>query len=137
MMHGIAHALHLIDGVGQAHQEALVQIVVYRTAQLVHPRKVPIWLDVVRQIDDLFQQGHIRLAGSVPADGLVNGVLHAEDVTGHGGAGLGVQQLQGVLLQLVQPDIVPVAQGQLLLHIQLLGAVVEEGSDVASVSSAP
>ena len=76
-----------------------------------------------------FQQGHIRLAGSVPADGLVNGVLHAEDVTGHGGAGLGVQQLQGVLLQLVQPDIVPVAQGQLLLHIQLLGAVVEEGSD--------
>ena len=83
MMRGIAHALHLVDGVRQAHQEALVQIVVYRTAQLVHPRKVPIGLDVVRQIDDLFQQGHIRLAGGVPADGLVNGVLHAEDVTGH------------------------------------------------------
>ena len=40
-----------------------------------------------------------------------------------------VQQLQGVLLQLVQPDIVPAAQGQLLLHIQLLGAVVEQGGD--------
>ena len=40
-----------------------------------------------------------------------------------------VQQLQGVLLQLVQPDIVPAAQSQLLLHIQFLGAVVEEGGD--------
>ena len=38
-----------------------------------------------------------------------------------------MQQLQGVPLQVVQPDVILCAQGQLPLHIQLLGAVVEQG----------
>ena len=41
----------------------------------------------------------------------------------------GVQQLQGVLLQVVQLDVILSAQGQLLIHVQLLGAVVEQGGD--------
>ena len=129
MVDGIAPLLHLPDGIIQAHQKALVQILIDRLAQPVHPVEIPGGLNIIRQIDDLLQQRHIRLTGGVPQNGLIDLILHAEHVPGDGGAGLAVQQLQGFPLQPVQLDAVFLAQGQLLLQIQLLGAVVKQRGD--------
>ena len=100
MVDGVAPLPHVLDAVVQCLQKAAVQVGVYRLAQILHAGKIPAGLDIVRQIDDLFQQGR---------------------------PGFGMQQLQGVPLQVVQPDVILGAQGQLPLHIQLLGAVVEQG----------
>ena len=111
----------------------MVQILVHSAAQLLHAVKIPARLDVVRQIDDLLQPGHVRLAGSVIPDGIVHRVLHAEHTAGNGGTGLAVQQLQGLPLQFVQLDAVLRAQRQLLRHIQFLRAVVEQRRDAGLV----
>ena len=66
------------------------------------------------------------MAGGVPPDRPVDLIVHAEHLPGDGRAGLSVKQLQRLLLQLVQLDAVLTAQGQLLRHIQLLRAVVEQ-----------
>ena len=47
-------------------------------------------------------------------------------MAGDGRAGLGVQQLQCLSLQRVEGDAVLLTKGQLLRHVQLLGAVVEQ-----------
>ena len=65
------------------------------------------------------------MARGVPPDGVVDFIVHTEHVPGDGRAGLGVEKLQGLLLQLVQLDAVPAAQFQLLLHVQLFCAVVQ------------
>ncbi|CAN4024586.1 tRNA pseudouridine(38-40) synthase TruA, partial [Dysosmobacter welbionis] len=83
-------------------------------------------LDIIRQIDHFFQQGHVGMARGVPPDGVVDFIVHTEHVPGDGRAGLGVEKLQGLLLQLVQLDAVPAAQFQLLLHVQLFCAVVQQ-----------
>ena len=64
----------------------------------------------------------------MPQNGTVNLLVHTEYVPGDGSAGLGVEQLQRLLLQFVQLDAVVPAQGQLCLHVQLLGAVVKQGA---------
>ena len=101
----------------------------HRRAQLLHPGKAAAGLNIVRQIDNLLQQGHVRLAGGVVENGVINFVRNAEAVPGYRRAGLGMEQLEIVPLHLVQRDGVVSAQGQLLGKIQLLGAVVEQGRD--------
>ena len=136
-MHGVAPLLHIPDAVVQRLQQAPVQVGMDRPAQVLPPGKIPAGLDIIRQIDDFFQLGHVGVAGGVPVDGAIDRVIHGEHVPGDGCAGFGVQQLQGVLLQVVQLDVILSAQGQLLIHVQLLGAVVKQSGDPGLVSSAP
>ena len=122
MVDGIAHLLHLLYGHGQAHQQALVHILVNRFPQLVHPGKIPCGLDVIRQIDDLLQPRHVRLSRGVVEDGVIHRILHAEHIPGNSRTGLAVQQLQRPLLQLVQHDALDRAtQGFEDALVKLLG----------------
>ena len=66
------------------------------------------------------------MAGGVPPNRPVDLIVYTEHLPRDGRAGLSVKQLQRLLLQLVQLDAVLTAQGQLLRHIQLLRAVVEQ-----------
>ena len=61
--------------------------------QFVHAVKIPRRLDIVGHIQDLFERGHIGLAGRVPADGIFYLKWYAETIPGHGSAGFGVQEL--------------------------------------------
>ena len=62
----------------------------------------------------------------MPENSAVDLIVHAEHIPGNGRTGLGVEQLQGLALQIVQGNLILLAKGQLLLHVQLLGAVVEQ-----------
>ena len=129
-MYRIAHALHFHDGHGQAQQQSPVKIRIDRFPQAHHigvVGKLPAGLDIVGQIQYFFQQRHVGPAGGVVQNGLIHLVVHAVHMACDGCAGLGVQQLQRLLLQRVKPDAVLFTQRQLLRHAQLLGAVVEQG----------
>ena len=71
------------------------------------------------------QQAHIRLARRMPADGVADGVVLAEDVAGDGGPGLGVEQLGVGALKIGNYYIIFSAQSQLGFRGQGLG----EGRD--------
>lgn len=137
MVDGVTHLLHLINGHGQTHEQAPVQVLVYRPSQRLHPGKVPGGLDIIRQIDDLLQQRHIRLTGGVVHDRVIHIVVHGKHIPCDGRAGLTVQQLQCLLLQLIQRDAIVSAQRQLLVHIQLLVQSCSSAAMRAFVTSAP
>ena len=126
-MDGVPPLTHLLHRHGKAHGEAPVQVLVGGLSQLVHPGEVPGGLDVVGEVHDLLQKAHISPPRGVPLDGPVDLLIHAEDIPGDLRPGLGVQQLQSLLLQLVQGDVILADEGHLLLHLQLLRAVVKEG----------
>ena len=128
MVDGISHFRHLLDRHFQPHQQAPVQILIHTFAEHLHPRKIPGWLNVIRKINDFLQQRHIRMAGGVPPNSAVNFIVHAVNVPCNGRAGLCVEELQGLLLQLVQLNAIFTAQRQLLLHLQLLRAVMQQRS---------
>ena len=65
----------------------------------------------------------------MPIDGPVDLVAHTEEVARDGRAGLGVQELEVLALKLVERDAVLFAQGELLLHRELLRAVVQQRRD--------
>ncbi|MPM66197.1 hypothetical protein SDC9_113104 [bioreactor metagenome] len=67
------------------------------------------------------------MARGVPENCRVDLVVHTEDIPRDGRAGLGVQQLQRALFQLVQPNAVSSAKGRLLVHLQFFRAVMQQG----------
>ena len=62
----------------------------------------------------------------MPQDRVVNLVVRAEHVARERRAGLGVQQLERLFLQLVEFDVVVLAHRELLFHRKALGRVVQE-----------
>ena len=62
-------------------------------------------------------------------DRVIHIVVHGKHIPCDGRAGLTVQQLQCLSLQLVQRNVILLAQRQLLVHIQLLGTVVQQRGD--------
>ena len=124
-MHGVAPLLHIPDAVVQRLQQAPVQVGMDRPAQVLHPGKIPAGLDIIRQIDDFFQLGHVGVAGGVPVDGAIDRVIHGEHVPGDGCAGFGVQQLQGVMLVSVSAvDIAETLSEMEQRGVMLIGSIV-------------
>lgn len=117
---GISHFLHFLDCHFQPQQQSFVQILITHAAQSVYPREIPGRLYIVCQINHFFQQCHPGPARSVPPDGVVDLLIHAEHIPGQSGTGLGMEQLERFLFQLIQGNAVMTAQGQLLFHIQFL-----------------
>lgn len=85
--------LQILQAHLQPEHHGRIQIGVSEPPQLVHAVKIPRRLDIVGHIQDLFERGHIGLAGRVPADGIFYLKWYAETIPGHGSAGFGVQEL--------------------------------------------
>ena len=62
----------------------------------------------------------------MPQDRVVNLVIRAVHVARERRAGLGVQQLERMLLQLVEHDVVVLAHRELLFHRKTLGRVMQK-----------
>ena len=100
-MDEIAPLLHLPDGGVHPQEHGLIQVGVGQLPQLLHPVKVPVRLYVVRHIQDLVQQGHIRLASGVPENGLVYLIRFPKNILGNTCPRLGVKQFYRLALQAV------------------------------------
>ena len=127
-MYRIAHALHFRNGHGQAQQQSPVKILIDRFPQAHHigvVGKLPAGLDIVGQIQYFFQQRHVGPAGGVVQNGLRHLVVHAVHMAGDGCAGLGVQQLQGVMLVSVSAvDIAETLAEMEQRGVMLIGSIV-------------
>ena len=77
-----------------AEQHALVQIAPDSLPQAVNARKIAVRLHIIRNVDDFFQQGHMRSAGRMIVDGGDDGIVLTENTCGSRRAGLGVEQLR-------------------------------------------
>ena len=126
VMDGVPPLFHLFHGHGKAHCKAFVQVFPHDLAQFLHAVEVAVRLNVVGEIEHLFQHRHTGLTRRVPENGVVDLVVRAEHVARERRAGLGVQQLERLFLQLVEFDVVVLAERELLVHRKALGRVVQE-----------
>ena len=105
-MDGYAALGEICDAHLHPQQQGPVQILIGQGPQPVYTWKIPVGLDIVGQVDYLLQQGHIRLAGGVPEDSPKCIFVHAVHCPGNPGAGLGVEQLGGGALHIIQNDTI-------------------------------
>ena len=115
-MDGHAPLIEVVDAHLQPHQQGRVQILVTELSQLFHAGEIPVGFHVVGQIDELFQQRHVRLAGGVVVDGPVDLVRLAEHMAGQSGPRFGVEQLHAHPLQIIQNDTIFLTNLQLLFQ---------------------
>ena len=113
----------------QAHTEpeghSGVNVLISQRAQRLYALEIARWLNVVRQINYLLQQRHIRPASGVPAYCAVHPICHAEEVPGQRRARDGVRELYVLTLERVKHYTIFFCQLQLLRQGKLFGDIVQ------------
>ena len=90
-----------------AEQHALVQIAPDSLPQAVNARKIAVRLHIIRNVDDLFQQGHVGPAGRMIVDGGDDSGVFAENINT---AGIDLRHLPVGTLLRVGPALLRVTQ---------------------------
>ena len=89
---GFAFTFQQRDGHLEPTQQRRFQVPLRQFPEGLHAVEAPLGFHIVRNVEDFLHQGHIRLAGGVPVNGVVHLVALAENVTGHRSAGPGMEQ---------------------------------------------
>ena len=109
-----------------AEQHALVQIAPDSLPQAVNARKIAVRLHIIRNVDDFFQQGHMRSAGRMIVDGGDDGIVLTENTCGSRRAGLGVEQLRLRVFERRYRQLPMIDQLLLLRRRERLGNIVQD-----------